>query len=72
VAGSTFWGTQTQGWSQDLYPRALADVGAGANPQADYVGFASNGVWVSGANGTGGINPQVLAKVVKFAGVKAD
>jgi hypothetical protein len=50
VPGSSFWGTQTGGWSsQDAYPRELANINFGDIPaeKADIVGFASNGVWTS-------------------------
>ncbi len=47
AVGTSFWGTQTGGWpSNDLYPRALANITNG-DIRADIVGFASNGVWTS-------------------------
>jgi FG-GAP-like repeat len=58
VAGTSFW-TPSFGWSQDLYPRLLADVnGDGA---ADIVGFGlpqnpgDTGVWASLNTSTAGI-----------------
>src|SRR5262249_37958975 len=51
--GTSFWGTQTGGWSsQDTYPRVVADVTNDGN--ADIVGFASNGVYLSVGTGSGG------------------
>jgi len=60
AVGTSFWGTQTGGWSsQNLSPRELADVnGDGC---ADLVGFAQNGVYASLANGTGGFQTQQSA-----------
>jgi hypothetical protein len=50
VAGSSFWGVQTGGWSsQNLYPRELADVNG--DGMADLVGFGQSGVYVSLATG---------------------
>ena len=52
VAGSSFWGTQTGGWtSQNLSPRELADVNG--DGMADIVGFAQGGAYVSLATGNG-------------------
>ena len=43
---SSFWGTQTGGWSsQNLYPHFMADVSG--DGKADIVGFAQSGVYVS-------------------------
>jgi hypothetical protein len=55
--GTSFWGAQTGGWtSQDLYPRALADVNN--DLIADIVGFASNGVYVSRGDVIGFFAPE--------------
>jgi hypothetical protein len=46
VPDSSFWGTQTGGWSsQNLYPHFMAD--ANGDGKADIVGFAQSGVYVS-------------------------
>jgi hypothetical protein len=55
VAGSSFWGASTGGWSsQDAYPRELANITFEITPprKADIVGFASNGVWTSTSTST--------------------
>jgi hypothetical protein len=65
--GTSFWGTQTGGWmSQDAYPRKLA--GAVGSTLAEIVGFASNGVYVSVADGMGGFLPPVMAMGTSFWG----
>jgi VCBS repeat protein len=46
VPDSSFWGTQTGGWSsQNLYPHFMAD--ADGDGKSDIVGFAQSGVYVS-------------------------
>jgi hypothetical protein len=46
VPDSSFWSTQTGGWSsQNLYPHFMAD--ANGDGKADIVGFAQSGVYVS-------------------------
>ncbi len=53
VAGSSFWGAQTGGWSsQDAYPREIADVNG--DNMADIVGFAQSGIYMSLSTGGGG------------------
>jgi hypothetical protein len=58
VAGTSFW-TPSFGWSQDLYPRLLADVNG--DQKADIVGFGlpqnpgDTGVWASLNTSTAGI-----------------
>jgi hypothetical protein len=48
------FGPGAGGWSsQNLYPRKLADINNDGN--ADIVGFGGDGVYVSLANGTGGV-----------------
>ena len=50
--GLAAFGSEAGGWtSNDLYPRALADVNG--DGKADFVGFASTGVYVSLATGDG-------------------
>jgi hypothetical protein len=59
VTGSSFWGTQTGGWSsQNLYPRAMADVDGDGKP--DIVGFSQSGVYVS-INTSTLVNPSFAA-----------
>src|SRR5947209_15204474 len=67
--GTSFWGTQTGGWSsQDAYPREVA--GAIGSTVAEIVGFASNGVYVSLANGTGGFLAPMFANGSSFWGAQ--
>jgi len=67
--GTSFWGTQTGGWSsQDAYPREVA--GAIGSTLAEIVGFASNGVYVSLANGTGGFLAPMFANGSSFWGAQ--
>jgi hypothetical protein len=67
VAGSSFWGTQTGGWSsQNLYPRELADVNGDGS--ADLVGFAQGGVYVSLATGSGSFAAATLVPDSSFWG----
>jgi hypothetical protein len=69
ATGTSFWGTQTGGWmSQDAYPRELA--GAVGSTLAEIVGFASNGVYVSVADGMGGFLPPMLAMGSSFWGAQ--
>src|SRR6266516_4678051 len=57
------------GWnSQNTYPRELADINN--DGAADIVGFATNGVYVSLANGTGGFQTQQLAGGTSFWGAQ--
>jgi hypothetical protein len=74
-ANTPFWGAQTGGWSsQDAYPRLLADVtnvGSADVGSADIVGFATNGVWVSAANGTGGFFGPTFANGTSFWGAQS-
>src|SRR6266516_3067314 len=58
------------GWnSQNTYPRELADINN--DGAADIVGFATNGVYVSLANGTGGFQTQQLAGGTSFWGAQS-
>jgi uncharacterized repeat protein (TIGR01451 family) len=67
--GSSFWGAQTGGWSsQDTYTRELADVNLDSN--ADIVGFATNGVYVSLANGAGGFQAPAFVNGTSFWGAQ--
>jgi hypothetical protein len=67
--GSSFWGAQTGGWSsQDTYTRELADVNLDSN--ADIVGFATNGVYVSLADGTGGFQAPAFVNGSSFWGAQ--
>jgi FG-GAP-like repeat len=69
LGGTSFWGAQTGGWSsQDTYPRLLADLDH--NSDADIVGFATNGVYVSHANGTGGFLAPGFASGTSFWGAQ--
>src|SRR5262249_1436090 len=68
--GSSFWGAQTGGWSsQHTYTRELADINLDSN--ADIVGFATNGVYVSLANEAGGFQPPRVANGTSFWGGQA-
>ncbi len=59
ILASTSFGA-SNGWtSQDQYPRELADVTG--NGRADIVAFASDGVYVSLANGDGTFAAPILA-----------
>jgi hypothetical protein len=59
------FGSGAGGWSsQNLYPRMLADINHDSN--ADIVGFAGNGVYVSLANGTGGFRPPRSPMGLRF------
>jgi hypothetical protein len=54
VAGTSFWASSaSNGWSQDLYPRSLADING--DGQADIVGFTQSGVYASLNTSAGGI-----------------
>jgi hypothetical protein len=67
VAGSSFWGVQTGGWSsQNLYPRELADVNG--DGMADLVGFAQSGVYVSVATGGASFAAPALVPDSSFWG----
>jgi hypothetical protein len=69
LGGTSFWGAQTGGWSsQDTYPRLLADLDH--NSDADIVGFATNGAYVSHANGTGGFLAPGFASGTSFWGAQ--
>jgi Peptidase M10 serralysin C terminal len=69
VAGSSFWGTQTGGWSsQDAFPRELADVNG--DGMADIVGFAQGGVYVSLATGNGSFAAPTLGSNTSFWGAQ--
>jgi hypothetical protein len=69
LGGTSFWGTQTGGWSsEDTYPRLLADVNHDSN--ADIVGFAQNGVYVSLAFGLGGFQTPAFAPGTSFWGTQ--
>ena len=66
---SSFWGASTGGWSsQDAYPREVAD--AHGSYLAEIVGFASNGVYVSLANGLSGFNAPAFANGTSFWGAQ--
>ena len=59
VLGLAAFGSEAGGWaSNDLYPRAVADVNG--DGKADIVGFASTGVYVSLATGDGKFADPVL------------
>src|SRR5262245_18704122 len=65
--GTSFWGAQTGGWSSDnAFPRLLADINRDSN--ADIVGFAQGGVYVSLANGTGGFQAPAFVNGTSFWG----
>ena len=69
VAGSSFWGTQTGGWSsQDAFPRELADVNG--DGMADIVGFAQGGAYVSLATGNGSFAGPTLGSNTSFWGAQ--
>jgi hypothetical protein len=69
LGGTSFWGAQTGGWSsQDTYPRLLADANNDGN--ADIVGFASTGVYVSLAFGFGGFQTPAFAPGTSFWGTQ--
>ena len=63
------FGPGAGGWtSQNLYPRLLADINNDGN--ADIVGFAGNGAYVSSANGTGGFQAPAFANGTSFWGAQ--
>ena len=63
------FGPSAGGWSsQDTYTRELADVDLDSN--ADIVGFASNGVYVSLANGAGGFQAPAFVNGTSFWGAQ--
>jgi hypothetical protein len=63
------FGPGAGGWSsQNLYPRKLADINNDGN--ADIVGFGSDGVYVSLANGTGGFMAPMFADGTSFWGAQ--
>src|SRR5262245_9294972 len=69
LGGTSFWGAQTGGWSsEDTYPRLLADANHDGN--ADIVGFASTGVYVSLAFGLGGFQTPAFAPGTSFWGTQ--
>src|SRR5262249_60386896 len=63
-------GARTGGWSsEDTFPRLLADVNHDGN--ADIVGFASTGVYVSLAFGLGGFQTPAFAPGTSFWGTQS-
>src|SRR5262245_59159714 len=57
------------GWgSQDTYTRELADINHDGN--ADIVGFATSGIYVSLANGAGGFSAPAFANGTSFWGAQ--
>jgi hypothetical protein len=67
--GTSFWGTQTGGWSsQNLFPRELADVNG--DGMADLVGFAQSGVYVSLATRGGNFAAPALVPNTSFWGAQ--